>query len=66
MTENNQAENINARHSVRMRCKKVVVDQEMQDTKRDAGLLIVTTGNGKVKSSSGFGMVARALDRGME
>ncbi len=66
MTENNHAENINARHQARMRRKKVVVDQEMQDAQRDTGLLIVTTGNGKGKSSSGFGMVARALGHGMK
>jgi len=66
MTEDNQAENINERHKARMRRKKAVVDQKMQDAQRDAGLLIVTTGNGKGKSSSGFGMVARALGHGMK
>ena len=66
MTEDNQAGNINERHKARMRRKKVVVDQKMQDAQRDAGLLIVTTGNGKGKSSSGFGMVARALGHGMK
>ncbi|MBI2224476.1 MAG: cob(I)yrinic acid a,c-diamide adenosyltransferase [Betaproteobacteria bacterium] len=66
MTEDNQAGNINERHQARMRRKKVVVDQKMRDAQRDAGLLIVTTGNGKGKSSSGFGMVARALGHGMK
>lgn len=66
MTEDNQAGNINERHRARMRRKKVVVDQKMQHAQRDAGVLIVTTGNGKGKSSSGFGMVARALGHGMK
>lgn len=66
MTKDNRAENINERHKTRMRRKKVVVDQKMQNAKRDAGLLIVTTGNGKGKSSSGFGMVARALGHGIK
>jgi len=49
-----------------MQRKKAVVDAHMRGAQRDAGLLIVATGNGKGKSSSGFGMVARALGHGMK
>lgn len=57
---------INARHKARMQRRKAVVDEKMRAARRDAGLLIVATGNGKGKSSSGFGMVARALGHGMK
>lgn len=57
---------INERHKARMQRKKAVVDEKMSAAQRDAGLLLVLTGNGKGKSSSGFGMVARALGHGMK
>ena len=56
----------NERHKARMQRKKAVVDARMREAQRDAGLIIVATGNGKGKSSSGFGMVARALGHGMK
>lgn len=56
----------NERHKARMQRKKAVVDAKMREAQRDAGVLIVATGNGKGKSSSGFGMVARALGHGMK
>ncbi len=58
--------NVGERHTARMRRKKRVVDEKMSAAQRDAGLIIVVTGNGKGKSSSGFGMVARALGHGMK
>jgi len=58
-------DDINERHRRRMVRKKVVVDASIAEANRDAGLLIVLTGNGKGKSSSAFGMVARALGHGM-
>lgn len=53
------------RHRMRMRRKKEVVDASIRRADRDQGLLLVLTGNGKGKSSSAFGMVARALGHGM-
>lgn len=53
-------------YSERMRRKKAVVDARVARADRDKGLLLVLTGNGKGKSSSGFGMVARALGHGMK
>ena len=55
----------NARHQARMARKKAVVDTEIAEANRDQGVLLVHTGNGKGKSSAGFGMLARALGHGM-
>lgn len=54
------------RHSARMQRKKEIVDEAIARADRDKGLLLVLTGNGKGKSSSAFGMVARALGHGMK
>jgi cob(I)alamin adenosyltransferase len=44
-----------------MQRKKSEVDSAIAEADRDQGLLLVLTGNGKGKSSSAFGMLARAL-----
>ncbi|VAW85941.1 Cob(I)alamin adenosyltransferase @ Cob(I)alamin adenosyltransferase, clustered with cobalamin synthesis [hydrothermal vent metagenome] len=54
-----------ARHRQRMQRKKAVVDEAIARADQDKGLLLLLTGNGKGKSSSAFGMVARALGHGM-
>jgi cob(I)alamin adenosyltransferase len=54
------------RHRERMQRKKAVIDARIEAADRDCGLIVVTTGNGKGKSSSAFGMVARALGHGMK
>jgi cob(I)alamin adenosyltransferase len=46
--------------------KKAVVDAAIAGADRDKGLLLVLTGNGKGKSSSAFGMVARTLGYGLK
>ncbi|MDD4928957.1 MAG: cob(I)yrinic acid a,c-diamide adenosyltransferase [Gallionella sp.] len=51
-------------HSLRMVRKKSVVDAAIARADQDKGLLLVLTGNGKGKSSSAFGMVARTLGYG--
>jgi len=53
------------RHEKRMKRHKEVVDSKIEQANKDKGLLLVITGNGKGKSSSGFGMVARALGHNM-
>ena len=65
---NNQANNgdINSRHRVRMERKKEIVDDKIKQAQRTAGVIVITTGNGKGKSSSGFGMVIRAMGHGMK
>lgn len=53
------------RHRRRMQRKKAVVDAKIRAATADRGVLLVHTGNGKGKSSSAFGIVARALGHGM-
>lgn len=55
-----------ARHQARMQRKKAVVDEKIAAARDEYGLLLVHTGNGKGKSSSAFGMVARALGHGLK
>lgn len=54
------------RHRLRMQRKKEVVDGKIAAATEDRGVLLVLTGNGKGKSSSAFGMLARALGHGMK
>lgn len=53
------------RHKARMLRKKAVVDERIQRAEVSRGVVIVLTGAGKGKSSSAFGMVARALGHDM-
>ncbi|MBY0485118.1 cob(I)yrinic acid a,c-diamide adenosyltransferase [Nitrosomonas sp.] len=53
------------RHRTRMQRKKELIDAAIARADREQGLLLVHTGNGKGKSSSAFGMIARALGHGM-
>jgi len=53
------------RYRERMQRKKAVIDAAIERSERDQGILLVLTGNGKGKSSSAFGMAARALGHGM-
>lgn len=46
--------------------KKAVIDAAIEKADKEKGLLLVLTGNGKGKSSSAFGMAARALGYGMK
>jgi cob(I)alamin adenosyltransferase len=55
-----------ARHKARMARKKEVVDAKIAAAQDERGVIVITTGNGKGKSSSGFGMVIRALGHGMQ
>jgi cob(I)alamin adenosyltransferase len=55
-----------SRHRQRMARKKAVVDTAIARAEQDKGLLLVLTGNGKGKSSSAFGMVARTLGYGLK
>jgi cob(I)alamin adenosyltransferase len=54
------------RHTARMVRKKAVIDAAIEQANQEKGLLLVLTGNGKGKSSSAFGMMARALGYGMK
>ena len=50
-----------ARHAVKMAKKKAARDKIMAGKAGDKGLIIVHTGAGKGKSSSGFGMILRCV-----
>ena len=52
------------RHRARMARRKARVDAGIAAAAQDKGLLLVLTGPGKGKSSSAFGMLARALGHG--
>lgn len=54
------------RHKARMQRKKAVVDAKIAEAQEEYGLLLAHSGNGKGKSSSAFGMVARALGHGIK
>ncbi|WP_313707191.1 cob(I)yrinic acid a,c-diamide adenosyltransferase [Massilia sp.] len=60
-----QTDALNERHRVRMERKKAIIDARIQAADKQVGIIIVNTGNGKGKSSSAFGMAARALGHGM-
>jgi cob(I)alamin adenosyltransferase len=50
-----------ARHAVKMAKKKAARDKIMATKSADKGLIIIHTGAGKGKSSSGFGMILRCI-----
>lgn len=54
-----------ARHAAKMAKKKAARDKIMATKSGEKGLIIVHTGAGKGKSSSGFGMILRAIAHGM-
>ena len=55
----------NTRHKNAMQRKKEHVDKRIAEATEDKGLLVVLTGNGKGKSSSAFGMLARSVGHGL-
>ncbi|MGM0702581.1 MAG: cob(I)yrinic acid a,c-diamide adenosyltransferase [Pseudomonadota bacterium] len=54
------------RHAERMAIKQRIMNERISQADKEQGLLLVHTGSGKGKSSSGFGMLARALGHGMK
>ena len=56
---------INARHAAKMAKIKAARDRMMATKTEERGLIIVHTGPGKGKSSSGFGMIMRCIAHGM-
>lgn len=53
------------RHRQRMQRKKALIDEKISQANVEKGVLLINTGNGKGKSSSAFGMLARALGHNM-
>ncbi|MBV6789803.1 cob(I)yrinic acid a,c-diamide adenosyltransferase [Xanthomonas euvesicatoria] len=54
-----------AHYRERAQRKKELIDRRIARAVIDRGVLLVNTGNGKGKSSSGFGMLARSLGHGL-
>lgn len=68
MTEispSDQAADENARHAAKKAKIKAARDKMMAGKTAEKGLIIVHTGKGKGKSSSGFGMILRSVAHGM-
>ena len=61
LPQTDTSEDENARHARKMAKKKAARDKIMAGKAGDKGLLIVHTGAGKGKSSSGFGMILRCI-----
>ena len=57
-------ENKESRHKERQQKIKQQVDAKIAAAQEEKGLLLVITGNGKAKSTSGFGTIARAVGHG--
>lgn len=55
----------NERHKKAMQRKKEYIDGRIAEATIDKGLMVVLTGNGKGKSSSAFGMLARSVGHGL-
>ncbi len=56
----------NTRHQERQQKLKQKVDARVNDAQQECGIVIVITGNGKGKSTSGFGTIARAVGHGQQ
>ncbi|WP_338849680.1 cob(I)yrinic acid a,c-diamide adenosyltransferase [Massilia sp. W12] len=61
-----QQEQLEQRHRLRMQRKKQLVDESIARAQERRGVLLVHSGNGKGKSSSAFGMVLRAMGHEMQ
>ena len=62
----NESPERDERHLARMQRKKAIMDERIASAPNECGLLLVLTGNGKGKSSSAFGMLARAMGHGLQ
>ncbi len=58
-------DDVTLRHNEKMKRIKAARDEMMKSKTEEKGLIIVHTGTGKGKSSSGFGMIMRCIAHGM-
>lgn len=58
-------DDVTARHNEKMRRIKAARDEMMKTKTEEKGLILVHTGAGKGKSSSGFGMIMRSIAHGI-
>ncbi|WNC70754.1 cob(I)yrinic acid a,c-diamide adenosyltransferase [Thalassotalea psychrophila] len=66
MSNDNNKPTKEQKHQARQQRLKEKVDERIANATEEKGLLIVITGNGKGKSTSGFGTVARAVGHGLK
>lgn len=66
MSNDNSKPTKEQKHQARQQRLKEKVDERIANATDEKGLLIVITGNGKGKSTSGFGTVARAVGHGLK
>lgn len=64
MTDTNIDKDNEDKHLYKMKKKKAVIDARIAKATEERGVLILMKGNGKGKSSSAFGTMARALGHG--
>jgi cob(I)alamin adenosyltransferase len=55
----------NDKHQQRMQRLKQAVDKKVAQAQQEKGLLLIFTGNGKGKSTAGFGTITRAIGHGL-
>lgn len=60
----NTGNNAEDKHRYKMQKKKAIIDARIAKATEERGVLILLKGNGKGKSSSAFGTMARALGHG--
>ena len=61
----NDNQNLNKLHKEKMLKTKAIKNKILKSKNIKKGLIIVHTGNGKGKSSSGFGMIMRCIAHGI-
>ena len=66
MTSKKICDSESQQHTEKMEQVAESVKKKVADAKEDRGVVIVLTGDGKGKSSSGFGMVLRCLGHGLK
>lgn len=64
MTSSDSKTKKDASHKNRMVAKKTIMDKKIADANEERGVLILLKGNGKGKSSSAFGTMARSIGHG--
>ncbi|WP_076419891.1 cob(I)yrinic acid a,c-diamide adenosyltransferase [Colwellia sp. UCD-KL20] len=66
MTESRNTLTDEEKHKARQQKIKAKVDERVAKATEERGVLVVITGNGKGKSTSGFGTVLRAVGHGLK
>ena len=60
------SDNVDEKYKKRMQRKKEHIDKKVAEANEERGIVILITGNGKGKSTSGFGTVLRCVGHGLK